>query len=171
MPEPAADDWIAVGQIVGVFGPSGELRVRPLGRFPQRFRDLRRVHLGDEHRPAAVLHRRLTEKGVQLRLDVFSTREAARDAIGTYLYVPESEAIQLPEGEYFVHQIVGLSVVTTGGETLGEVADVISTGSNDVYVVRGLRGEVLLPALKEVVKHIDLDSGTKTVEPLPGLLD
>ena len=148
--------------------------MRPLGRFPRRFRELRRVYLGDEHRPAAVLHRRLTEKGVQLRLDAFSTREAARDAIGTYLYVPETEAVRLPEGEYFVHQIVGLSVVTTGGETLGKVADVISTGSNDVYVVscpQNPRGEILLPALKEVIKQIDLDAGTMTVDPLPGLLD
>jgi 16S rRNA processing protein RimM len=171
LPEPTPDDWIAVGQIVGVFGPSGEVRVRALGRFPQRFRDLRLVYLCDDHQPVNILQRRVTDKGVLLRLDAFSTREAARERIGTFLYLPESEAVQLPKGEYFVHQIVGLSVVTRAGEALGKVTDVITTGSNDVYVVRGPRGEVLLPALKEVIKQTDLDAGTMTVEPLPGLLD
>ncbi len=171
MPEPVPDDWIAVGQIVGLFGTGGEIRVRALGRFPQRFRELRRVYLGDEHRPVNIRHRRVTEKGILLRLDAITSREEAREAIGSFLYVPEAEAVQLPKGEYFVHQIVGLSVVTSAGEALGKVTDVISTGSNDVYVVRGPRGEVLLPALKEVIKQIDLESGTMTVEPLPGLLD
>ena len=145
--------------------------MRPLGRFPQRFRELKRVYLGDQHQPAAILQRRLSDKGVQLRLDAFTTREQARERIGTFLYVPDTEAVKLPKGEYFVHQIVGLSVQTGEGEVLGKVTDVISTGSNDVYVVRGARGEVLLPALKEVITSIDLEAGTMTVDPLPGLID
>jgi 16S rRNA processing protein RimM len=167
----AADGWIAVGQVAGVFGPRGEIKVRPLGRFPQRFRELRHVYVGEEHRPAVVLQRRLGDKSVVLRLDMLTSREAARDLIGTYLYVPESEAIQLPKGEYFVHQIVGLDVVTAEGEALGSIADVLQTGSNDVYVVQGPRGEVLVPALKDVIQNIDLDAGTMTVALPPGLVD
>jgi 16S rRNA processing protein RimM len=101
-------------------------------------------------------------------------RSVAGALRGAYLYVPESEAVTLPPGEFFVHQIVGLTVVTLGGEVLGTIEDVLQTGSNDVYVVRqdGPDGrEVLLPATKEVVREVDLDSKTMRVELLPGLVD
>lgn len=106
-----------------------------------------------------------------MRLDTIVTRDAARALIGQALYVPEAEAVALPKGEYFVHQIVGLTVVTTAGEALGTVAEVLETGSNDVYAVRGPRGEVMIPALKEVIKEVDLAAGRMVVDPLPGLLD
>ena len=163
--------WIAVGEIMGAYGARGELRVRPFSRFPQRFRALRRVYIGEEHRPAAVLHVRPGKQGVIMRVEGVETRDAARQLLGTYLYVPELEAVPLPKGEYFVHQIVGLRVITEDGMDLGTVQDVLSTGSNDVYVVRGPRGEVLLPAIREVIREIDLPSGTLRVRLLPGLVD
>ena len=166
-----ANDWIAVGQIVGVFGARGEIKVKPLGRFPQRFREVRHVYVGEDRQPAAVLHRRLSDRGVVVRLDTLTSREAARALIGSYLYLPEAEAVKLPKGEYFVHQIVGLEVTTAGGEVLGRIAEVLPTGSNDVYVVHGPRGEVLVPALKDVIRAVDLDAGTMTVALPPGLLD
>ncbi|MGH2367127.1 MAG: ribosome maturation factor RimM [Chloroflexota bacterium] len=162
---------MAVGQVMGTFGPRGELRVQPLGRFPQRFRELRRVYVGEDFQPAAVTHRREYGRGLILRLDTVKSRDAARDLYGQYLYLPEAEAVPLPDGEYFVHQIVGLAVRTTDGEELGTVREVLQTGSNDVYVVRGPRGEVLLPATKEVIKDVDLAGGTMLVELLPGLVD
>jgi 16S rRNA processing protein RimM len=164
-----------VGRISGIFGAAGEVRVRPLGRFPQRFRELRRIYLGEARQPAQVLNRRIyrsgNQDGVVMRLDVLSSREAARERIGEYVYVPESEAIPLPEGEYFVHQIVGLNVRTVAGEPLGTVREVLQTGSNDVYLVKGPHGEVLLPATREVLKEIDLEAGSMTVQLLPGLVE
>lgn len=164
-----------MGRISGIFGAGGEVRVRPLGRFPQRFRELRRIYLGEARQPAQVLHRRIyrsgNQDGVVMRLDVVSSREAARERIGEYVYVPEGEAIPLPEGEYFVHQIVGLSVRTVSGAPLGTVREVLQTGSNDVYLVKGPHGEVLLPATREVLKEIDLETGTITVQLLPGLVE
>jgi 16S rRNA processing protein RimM len=151
------------------------VRVRPLGRFPQRFRELRRIYLGETRQPAEILHRRIyrsgNQDGVVMRVDVLSSREAARERIGEYVYVPESEAVPLPEGEYFVHQIVGLAVRTVSGEPLGTVREVLQTGSNDVYLVKGAHGEVLLPATKEVLKAVDLAGGTMTVQLLPGLVE
>ncbi|MBI3971267.1 MAG: 16S rRNA processing protein RimM [Chloroflexi bacterium] len=163
--------WIAVGQVLGAFGPSGELRVQPFSRSPERFCHLRRVYVGEERVPARITHRRLHPPGIILRLNTVTSREQARALFGTYLYVPESEAVPLPEGEYFVHQIIGLNVITTDGQPLGTVKEVLHTGSNDVYVVRGERGEILLPAIKEVIKQVDLDAGTLLVELTPGLID
>jgi 16S rRNA processing protein RimM len=76
----------------------------------------------------------------------------------------------LGEGEFFHHQIVGLRVETTDGEQLGKVAEVLETGADDVYVVRGNLGEILLPAISDVVERIDLAEGRMTVRLLPGLL-
>ena len=163
--------WIAVGQVMGAFGNRGDLRVKPLGRFPNRFRDLRRVYVGEDRAPADILHRKTIDPGVVLRLSTVNSRDAARDLYQQFLYVPETEAVKLPEGEYFVHQIVGLTVITTEGRTLGPIREVIETGSNDVYLVRHEGKEVLIPATKEVIRRVDLDAGTMEVALLPGLLD
>ena len=174
-PPPAKDDplagWIAVGQVMGAFGQRGDLRVKPLGRFPNRFRDVKRVFVGDDRAPADVLHRKAVTQGVVLRLSTVTSRDAARALYQQFLYLPESEAVKLPAGEYFVHQIVGLSVVTTEGQALGTVREVVQTGSNDVYVVREGATEVLIPATKEVVQRVDLDAGVMEVAILPGMLE
>ena len=111
------------------------------------------------------------QKGmVYLRLAGIEDREGAAELRGRLLAIPESELEPLPEGQYYRFQLIGLAVISTGGEELGSVSDVLSTGANDVYVVRGDRGELLLPATDEVVREIDLESGRMLVEPLPGLL-
>ncbi len=75
----------------------------------------------------------------------------------------------LPEGQHYRFELVGLTVHTREGEEMGQIEDVFSTGSNDVFVIRGPEGEVLLPATAEVIVAIDLDAGTMTVAPPPGL--
>lgn len=156
---------------MGAFGQQGDVRVKPLGGAPERFRALKRVFLGDERLPADILHRRTIAPGVVLRLSTVKSRETARDLFQTYLYVPETEAVRPPRGEYFVHQIIGLTVVTSEGVTLGTIREVLHTGSNDVYVVRDGAREVLIPALKDVVTRIDLEAKTMEVALPPGLLD
>ena len=84
--------------------------------------------------------------------------------------MPEDELRPLGEGEYYHFQILGLEVRTTTGEVLGRVEQIISTGSNDVFVVRGPRGEVLIPAVDDVVKSVDPAAGRIEVEVVEGLL-
>jgi 16S rRNA processing protein RimM len=84
--------------------------------------------------------------------------------------VPEDELRPLGEGQYYHFQILGLEVRTTAGEVLGRVEQIISTGSNDVFVVRGPRGEVLIPAVDDVVKSVDPAAGRIEVEVVEGLL-
>jgi 16S rRNA processing protein RimM len=76
----------------------------------------------------------------------------------------------LPEGQYYHHQIIGLQVWTTQGELLGNVTEVLSGKSNDNYIVPGANGEILIPAIEDVVKSIDLDQGRMTIEAIDGLL-
>jgi 16S rRNA processing protein RimM len=78
---------------------------------------------------------------------------------------------ELSEGEFYWSDLLGLKVVTDGGECLGVVADIIVTGSNDVYVVKNGKREYMIPALEDVVLDINLDEGIMTVSPPEGLLD
>ena len=81
-----------------------------------------------------------------------------------------SQDYPLPEGRYYHHQIIGLQVRTTQGELLGTIAEVLSGKSNDNYIVKGSKGEILIPAIEDVVKSIDLDQGFMTIEAIEGLL-
>jgi 16S rRNA processing protein RimM len=100
-------------------------------------------------------------------IDSATAAEALRHRV---LEVPEGELRPLGEGEYYHFQILGLEVRTSAGEVLGRVEQIISTGSNDVFVVRGQRGEVLIPAVDDVVKSVNLTVGRMEVEAVEGLL-
>jgi 16S rRNA processing protein RimM len=76
----------------------------------------------------------------------------------------------LPEGEYYAHDLIGLDVLTVEGEALGRVNDILFTGANDVYVVVGPRGQILLPAIADVVERIDLSAGQIVVRLMDGLV-
>lgn len=118
-----------------------------------------------------VLQRaRVDRKGVLLKVEDVDTREAAERLIGLVVYVPESEAVTLPTDWYFWHQIVGLRVKSVDGVELGQVVQILRTGSNDVYVVHGEGKEILLPATKDVIRSIDLTQGVMTVELVEGLV-
>jgi 16S rRNA processing protein RimM len=84
--------------------------------------------------------------------------------------IEHSQDYPLPEGRYYHHQIIGLQVRTTQGELLGTITDVLSGKSNDNYIVQGAKGEILIPAIEDVVKSIDLDQGCLTIEAIEGLL-
>lgn len=77
----------------------------------------------------------------------------------------------LPKNKFYHHQIIGLIVVNSEGKKIGQIAEIIETGSNDVYVVKGPGKEYLIPAIKDVILNIDLSSGTVTIAPMKGLLD
>jgi 16S rRNA processing protein RimM len=160
---------LAVGQVLGPQGTSGKVRVYPLTDFPERLERLTEIVLrsaaGD--RPARV-------EGVWPHGRVYLFKFAGVDDPGTaarlkgmYLTVAVADAVQLPPGEYYVHEIVGLRVADTGGAELGVVEQVLHTGANDVWVVsRPDGGQLLVPALKAVVLNVDREAGVLTVRPL-----
>ena len=104
-----------------------------------------------------------------IQLEDCADREAAEAFRGQLIQIRTGEAAPPPPGSYYYHQIVGLSVVTEEGEALGEVTEILETGSNDVYVITGPTGELLLPALTSVILQIDLEAKRMTVHLLEGL--
>lgn len=98
-------------------------------------------------------------------------RNAAAALTGRHLLVRASDLPPLDDGEFYHHEIRGFAVVTTDGRALGTIADVFSTGTNDVFVVRGDTREYLIPVIADVVRTIDRDARCVTIHPMPGLLD
>lgn len=168
--EPSQEtEFLVIGQVVGVRGLGGELKVRIETDDPERFFDLEWAYLGEEHLPFRVASARLFKGMALLQLEGVPDRTAAEAYRGQYVYVSGSEALALADGEYYYHQIQGLQVRSVEGEELGRVTEILATGANDVYVVMGPQGELLLPAIKEVILNVDLDNGVLTVHLLEGL--
>lgn len=169
-----------MGRVVAPHGIRGEVKVAILTEDPDRFELLTQVYLGDEaaSRPYALEGWRLHKRHALLRLAGVTDRNAAEALRGQWVLIPAAEALSLEPGEFYVCQLVGLEAWTTDGESLGRVTDVLSVGGtgpgagpgNDVLVIQGSRGEVLIPFTAEVVPTVDLEAGRLTIEPLEGLL-
>lgn len=160
--------FILIGQIVAPRGVRGELKVE-LAAAPEEFLAVERVYVGAERAPYVVEQVRLFRGQALLRLQGIGDRNAAETLRGASLYLAREDALPLAEGEYYYEQILGLQVYTVEGEHLGQVVEIIATGANDVYVVQGPDGEVLLPAIRQVILRVDLEAGTMQVQLLEGL--
>ena len=174
----AADDansaqWAAVGEVTAPFGMHGELKVRPLTDFPQRFTQTSTLYVGDEHTPHAVEAARVHGPQVVLRLAGIASAEAAESLRGATLWIPAPELLPLPPDSYYLHDLVGLRVLHVDGRALGVVSDVLTGVGNDLLVVRDPQtgAEKLLPAVKAFIKRVDVPAGELLVEPVPGLFD
>lgn len=164
-------DFLVIGQIVKPHGIQGEVSVKVLTDFPERFDEMTDVYLGDDVSAelVAVASTRWHRERVLIQFAGYSDRTSAEVLRGKYLKIPREHAAELEPGTFYHYQLEGLTVITDIGETLGKLAYVLETGANDVYVINTPGGECLIPATKEVVQEVNLTSGTITVHLLPGL--
>jgi 16S rRNA processing protein RimM len=157
-----------------VHGLRGEVKVELHTDFPERFAPDEVVYLGEELEEVTITSARPHQGQMLMQFKGIADRDAAESLRGLWLFIPEDEAVELEEDTYFVHDMIGLSVQTGDGKLLGTLSEVLFTGANDVYVVQTPdepRRELLLPAIPEVIKAVDLEQGILTVDLLPGLLD
>lgn len=137
--------------------------------FPDRFSPQQEVCFEG---CAMTIERSSWHKGqVILKLATIDSVEAAQALSGRFLEVPLSKLHPLPPDEYYRFQLIGLDVLTTEGELLGQITKILPTGSNDVYVVPTEGGELLIPAIDDVVKSVDLGKACMVIEVIEGLLD
>ena len=161
-PEQESPDLIAVGRVIKPFGLRGQIVIFPLTDFPERFAPGAAILIEGQSFEISASQ---PHKGRWvLKLKGVDTPEQAEDLRGCALNVPESDLHPLPEGEYYRFQVIGLLAVTKDGDELGRVTDVLETGGNDVYLIKGSGGERLVPALPQFVTEIDLDAGRMIVE-------
>jgi 16S rRNA processing protein RimM len=160
-----------VGEVLRPHGVRGEVRVEPFTDLPERFEWLERIYVGEPPRPVDLESVRFHQGTVLLKFSGDDDRNAAEARRGQKLYVPEDEAIPLEEGEYFIHDLIGLDAYDEAGTALGQLVEVLETGANNVFVIEGTAGELLLPDIPDVIREIDFDSGRLIVALLPGLGD
>jgi 16S rRNA processing protein RimM len=147
--------------VAAVKGLAGTLKIESLTDFPERLSPGAEVYLEGDAEPRRIAEANWSGRVPTVRLDGVNTREAAAALVGRYLELPARE---LPEGSYYWHQLQGLRVVDTAGVELGELVEVFRAGENEVYRVVGDHSEVLLPALRSVVREIDLATGRMVVD-------
>jgi 16S rRNA processing protein RimM len=160
-----------VGRVLRPHGVHGEVKVRPETDFPERFARLREVLVRRDDRTEVRTVEGVRWQGAValVKLAGVEDPEAARALAGADLLVPWEARVPLPPGTYYVGEVLGLTVRTTAGEVLGTVTEVLRGAAHDVYRVTGPEAEVLLPAIRPVVRAIDPAAGTMTVEVPPDL--
>lgn len=160
--------FIAIGRVVAPWGVRGEMKVEVMTDFPDRFSPQEEVYI--EGCPMTIEKSRWHKGKVILKLATIDSVEAAQGLRGRFLEVTQAKLRPLPEDQYYRFQLLGLDVLTTEGELLGQIARILPTGSNDVYVVPTKDGELLIPAIDDVVKSVDLGKGYMVIEIIEGLL-
>jgi len=172
----SADNLVTLGEILAPHGLRGEVRVWPTTDFPERFAADTRVFVTVPTLRQLTIERARPHKNFLLiQFKEVRDRNAAELLRGGLIQVPEAEVVPLPEGHYYRFQLVGLTVITEEGTVLGTVEEVLETGANDVLVVKPADPQrarpYLLPAIRQVVRTVDLEAGKIRVRLLPGLLD
>jgi 16S rRNA processing protein RimM len=166
---------LVIGEIVGPHGVRGEVKVYPLTDFPQRFSQLTQVSLrkGGQARELHLARVRTHKNIVLLEFREITSRNQAEELRGWELVIPYQQAVSLPRDHFYDHQLEGLQVYRAeGDQCLGRLTEVLHLPANAVYRVSGPDGrEVLIPALKSVVRQVDLVQGRMYVSLPEGMLE
>ena len=158
--------YLVIGRLRKPHGVLGEILMDILTDFPERFVPSEILFVGEEHKEMVLIGRRWHQNSLLIQLEGVTDRDQAGQYRNALVYAPVSSSPKLPEGEYYQHELVGLTILNEAGDLLGKLVEIISTGSNDVYVVLSPDGdEILLPALKSVILKVNLSDSTMVVRP------
>ena len=170
---PSSQEKVTIGLISRVRGIKGEVIVYPLTDDLKRFSKIRKIELllSGEYRTFNIEASSRFKDKILLKLAGINSPEDARKLVGCYLEIKKSQVVPLPQGKYYIFDIVGLKVKTIQGAEIGEIKEVIQYPANDVYVVSHRGRKYDLPATKEIIKEIDLEKGVMVIQPLSGIFD
>ena len=160
---------IKIGQIVNAVGLKGEVKVYNYSDSQERYYDLQTVYLDDETYEIEKV--RFQQHLVILKFKGVDDRNAAEALKGKYLNITEADLKELPEGTYYIRDLIGVLVVLESGEVLGTLTNVLQNFAQDLYEIDVNGKKVLLPAVNEFVLDVDLESRRVTVRLPEGLLD
>ncbi len=164
------DKNIEIGKIVNTHGLRGDVKVIPWCDDAEVFHELAYVLI--DGKEFDIEKSRIHKNMVILKLSGIDDINDAEGYRNKILTVPREELGELPEGTYYICDLLGCTVETVEGRVLGKICDIIKTGSNDVYVVEDDdKKQILIPVIDEVVKQVDLENKHITVKPLKGLID
>lgn len=165
------DKLLLVGKITGVHGIHGEIKIIPYGDCDKK--SWKKIYLsrGKHNLICEVTANRPHKDAILASIEGYNDRNRASELIGYDVFVEKTSLPVLPKGEYYHFQLEGMEIITDDGKKIGVVAGVISTGSNDVYVVKDSSGkELLIPATADVIQKIDVGAGKIVIRLIEGLL-
>lgn len=139
---------------------------------PERLESMDEIFIGATKEgalPFRVTAVRYTKRAISLDLEGVNDAASSSALVGFHIYVPAESLDELQRDEYYWRDILGLDVITEEGQILGQIEDIIPTGSNDVYVCAGGEREILLPAIEDVIRRVDIEKGVLVVRLLEGL--
>jgi 16S rRNA processing protein RimM len=161
-----------IGRVVKPHGVRGKVKVEYFGEDLRQLSSYREIFIeGEKNKPEAyeVLEAIPQPPRLILRLKGIERIEETEPLIGKEILIERKSLHKLEEGEYYWVDLLGMKVETEEGKRIGEIREIFPTGANDVYVVEGRRGEILLPATEEVIRSIDLKGGVMKVSRMEGL--
>ena len=167
------EDLLKVGVITTTHGVRGEVKVYPTTDEPERFLELDYVLLdtGRELRKLEIKNVKFFKNHVILKFKGVDNINDIEKYKGRDLWIPREEGQELEEDEYYIADLLGMSVVLEDGQEFGTLKDVMETGANDVYIIDSAEhGEVLLPAIKECILDVDLEKNVMTIHLMKGLI-
>jgi 16S rRNA processing protein RimM len=166
-PQPGEPEFLAIGTIARAHGIKGDMVMNVLTDFPERLRPGRTVYIGDDHLPFQLTNAKPHGKTMMIKFKEIDNREQAAEYRGKVVYVRTASVPRLPAGEFYFHEIIGLTVVDEQGQVLGTLESILETRANDVYIVKKQDGtDLLLPAVEgEVILGVDLEQREMRVRP------
>ena len=167
------EELLQVGVVTQTHGIRGEVKVFPTTDDAGRFRDLKKVFLdtGREKLPLEIQGVKFFKQFVIVKFKGLDTINEVERFRRCPLLVPREDAVPLEEDEYYIADMIGMQVETEDGKAFGALKDVMETGANDVYVIDSIsHGEVLVPAIKECIRKVDVAEGKMTVHLMDGLV-
>lgn len=170
-PSPGEPVFIVIGKLRRPHGLKGDMLMEVHTDFPERLQPGVEVYIGEDFKAERVRECRWHGKLMRIAFDTLDTPEDVGFFRNQYVYVPADSSPQLPAGEYYHHQLIGLNVVDQQNKMIGMINQILVTGANDVLLVEDQNGkEILLPLIDEVVLEINLDLSEVRVNIIPGLL-
>jgi len=164
--------FVVIGKFRKPHGIRGEVRMTVLTDFPDLIEIGQKVYAGQKYQAYKIKSLRWHGGDLLVSLEGMLDRTAVEIFRNIMIYMKSEDMPAPPEGEYYLHQLVGIDVVTDQGKNLGRLKEVILTGANDVYLVDSPEGkEILLPAIEEVILEINLEDRIMLVHIIPGLLE
>ncbi len=154
----ATDKKIIIGKIGAAHGVRGDMKVYPLTDFPDRFNTIKKAFIDDKE--INIISTRYQNNFVVMKVKDVNSREEVARYTNKLLKINRSDVPPLNEGEYYSFDIIGLKVINQDDAVLGEIIEILKTGSNDVYITKTPEGkQLLIPALKKVVTEINIEDG------------
>lgn len=164
-------DFLEAGKIVTTHGIRGEVKIMPYTDSPDLLAEFDRLFIGKNHEEVNIERSRVFKNTVIAKIEGVDTPEAAEKLRNKVLYMHRDD-LELDDDTYFIQDLIGLEVRDADTQQIyGTIADVMQTGANDVYVIKGENREYLIPAIADVVVSTDIDGGIMTIRPLDGLFD